>query len=145
MFKYFLLAAALMVASASASGVKYTDCGAAKELTFFDVQECSGAVCEIHKGKQLDVEAKFTSNQDTKTAKVVATATVNGLDLVLPNIESDGCKFTKCPITKGQLVDIKYKMIVAKELPNVKAGLKIQLIGDHGVMACAHVDGKVEA
>ena len=50
----------------------------------------------------------------------------------------------KCPLVKGQEYTFDYTLAIPKLLPNIKAVVKAQLVGEHGVLACVMVDGEVK-
>lgn len=113
-------------------------------MTKLDISNCSGGTCVIHKGKPVNLDATFTANQDTKKVDIKLTANVNGLELQVPNVETNGCNHVKCPLTKGKSYDFKYSLNVPRLLPDVKATVKAQLVGEHGILACVTVQGELK-
>uniref|UniRef100_Q9NFQ4 Mite group 2 allergen Gly d 2.02 n=1 Tax=Glycyphagus domesticus TaxID=105145 RepID=ALL22_GLYDO len=123
--------------------MKFKDCGKG-EVTELDITDCSGDFCVIHRGKPLTLEAKFAANQDTTKATIKVLAKVAGTPIQVPGLETDGCKFVKCPIKKGDPIDFKYTTTVPAILPKVKAEVTAELVGDHGVLACGRFGRQVE-
>ena len=109
-----------------------------------DITECKGDSCVIHKGKDLKLDADFTANQDTTKIHVSLIASANGLQIPVPGIDSDGCKYVKCPLVKGQKYTLIYDLTVPTILPSIKTVVTAKLIGDHGVLACGSVSGEVK-
>lgn len=110
-----------------------------------DLSDCSGDSCTIHKGKDFKLSADFVANQDTKKVEIKITANVNGLEIPVPGVESNGCNgHIACPLTKGSKYTFNYSLNIPKLLPNLKAVVNAQLIGDAGVLACVKVNGEVK-
>lgn len=108
-----------------------------------DVSNCSGDVCTIHKGVKTSLDVKLTANQDTSKVQLKLVASLNGLEIEVPNYDKDACKHLSCPVKKGQTVDFKYDIVVPTLVPNVHAILGAQLIGEQGLLACIKVKGVV--
>lgn len=113
-------------------------------MTKVDISDCSGDTCVIHKGKDLVFDAFFTANQDTAKADIKLTAMVNGLELQVPGVESNACNHMKCPIKKGDVTEFKYSINVPRLLPDVKAEVTAQLVGEQGVLACIKIKGELK-
>nr|AUF42067.1 group 2 allergen Sui p 2 [Suidasia pontifica] len=133
----------MFVAVAAAGEMKFQDCGHG-EVKKLLVSDCSGDYCIIHKGKKLSMEADFVANQDSPTAVIKISAKVNGVELQVPGIETNGCHHMKCPLVKGQSYQFKYDMVIPQILPNVKADVTASLTGAHGLLACGTVHSEVE-
>nr|CAD32313.1 Lep D 2 precursor [Lepidoglyphus destructor] len=141
MMKFIALFA--LVAVASAGKMTFKDCGHG-EVTELDITGCSGDTCVIHRGEKMTLEAKFAANQDTAKVTIKVLTKVAGTTIQVPGLETDGCKFIKCPVKKGEALDFIYSGTIPAITPKVKADVTAELIGDHGVMACGTVHGQVE-
>nr|ABU97461.1 group 2 allergen Ale o 2 [Aleuroglyphus ovatus] len=141
MLKFAVLA--LFVAVVAAGDFKFSDCGHG-EVTKLDLSDCSGSHCVIHKGKEFKMSADFVANQSSEKVEIKIIAKVNGLEIPVPGVESNGCNHMKCPVTKGQKYTFNYGISIPKLLPNIKALVTAKLIGDHGVLACLIVDGEIK-
>ena len=109
-----------------------------------EISGCSGDTCTIHKGKPLHFVAEFTANQDSKKAEIKISGMVNGLEIPIPGVETNGCNHVKCPLVKGQKYTLIYDLTVPTILPSIKTVVTAKLIGDHGVLACGSVSGEVK-
>lgn len=103
------------------------------------VDGCHGSdPCIIHRGKPFTLEALFDANQNTKTAKIEIKASLDGLEIDVPGIDTNACHFVKCPLVKGQQYDAKYTWNVPKIAPKSEnVVVTVKLVGDNGVLACA--------
>ncbi|KAH9395824.1 hypothetical protein TYRP_020235 [Tyrophagus putrescentiae] len=138
-----LIVALAFVAVAFAGNVKFEDCGH-HEVVKLNISQCADGVatCVLHKGKPLALDAEMISNQDTAKISVHLSAKVEGLEIPIPGVDRDGCKYVKCPVKKGEHVHLNYALTVPKLLPNlhnVEIGAKIS--GDHGLLACLRLHG----
>nr|ABU97460.1 group 2 allergen Aca s 2 [Acarus siro] len=133
----------LFVAVASATPIPYTDCGN-HELSKLDANlHCAGDLCTIHKGKELKLDAQFTVNQDTAHVKIQLTASMGGIEIPVPGVGTDGCKYIKCPLVKGEKKTFPYTYLVPKILPSVTGDVKAVFTGDHGPLGCLKFHGKI--
>lgn len=114
------------------------------EVKSVDVSGCSGDYCVIHKGKPLELKADFVANQDTDKLKLKIIAKVNGIDVQVPGLDTDGCHYVKCPLKKGQEYTVDYKLNIPKIVPKVKAVVRVDVEGDHGQVGCGAVNGEVQ-
>uniref|UniRef100_Q9U5P7 Mite group 2 allergen Gly d 2.01 n=1 Tax=Glycyphagus domesticus TaxID=105145 RepID=ALL21_GLYDO len=125
--------------------MNFTDCGH-NEIKELSVSNCTGNYCVIHRGKPLTLDAKFDANQDTASVGLVLTAIIDGdIAIDIPGLETNACKLMKCPIRKGEHQELIYNIgEIPDATPEIKAKVKAQLIGEHGVLACGWVDGEVQ-
>lgn len=88
--------------------------------------------------------ADLVANQDTKKVHIKIMANVGGLQIPIPGVEENGCNHIKCPLTKGEKATFTYSLNIPKLIPNIKAHVIAELIGDNGLLACVNVDGEVK-
>ncbi|XP_017461212.1 PREDICTED: mite group 2 allergen Tyr p 2-like [Rhagoletis zephyria] len=140
--KFLILFA--LVAVAAAGEVKFHDCGH-NEITKVEVDGCSGELCTLHKSKPVHLKSTFTANQDTTKIELKITGKLNGIEVAVPGVETDGCKIVKCPLKKGQTVPFEYTFTIPAIVPAVPDTMvTLKAVGDHGVLACASVHNKIE-
>lgn len=144
MFPQFIIL--LFIASAaSALQVKFKDC-AHHEISLIEVIGCVGNnpnVCPLPKGKDFKLTMNFVANQDSAKAAFRFTADVGGIKIPVPGIDSDACHHLKCPLVKGEKYAYTFTMQVPKIVPNLKAVVRMELVGDHGALTCADMNGGV--
>lgn len=85
----------------------------------------------------------FVANQDTSKATFKFTADLGGLTIPVPGIDSDACHHLKCPLVKGQKYAYTFTLQVPKIAPTIKAVVRMELVGDHGSLACVDMNGGV--
>ncbi|KAH9396472.1 Phosphatidylglycerol/phosphatidylinositol transfer protein [Tyrophagus putrescentiae] len=139
----FLIVLSALVAIAAAGQVKFHDCGKG-EVSSVAVDGCSGDSCVIYKSKPVHVLAEFTANQDTAKAEMQVTGTLNGLEVPIPGVETDGCKFVKCPLKKGTKYTFDYTFHIPSVVPTIKSTLTLKSTGEHGPLACGSVSGELK-
>ena len=106
---------------------------------------CSLDGCVIHKSKPVHVQSNFTANQDTSKIDVKVTATLNGLEIPIPGIDTDGCKVLKCPLKKGTKYFLDYTFHIPSIAPEIKSKVTLKSYGEHGLIACGQVAGELKA
>jgi len=107
-----------------------------------DISNCSGDQCVFHKGANAKETAEFVANQDSAKIEAKVIVKINGLELPVPDIDTDGCKYVKCPIVKGQHYAFVREAPVSKAMPNMHAEFSVHLTGDHGTLACFSFDAE---
>jgi len=137
-----LLCLALVIALASAK-ITYKDCGHS-EVKDVDVSSCSSSPCTVQKGKEVTITAVFVANQDTNTAKIEVDAKLGELEIQVPEIETNACKFMTCPIKKGETKTIKYVLTVPTSAPALDVDLVVKMVGEHGVLACGSTKASIK-
>lgn len=117
------------------------------QIKLVDLSDCEGDYCIIHKGKDLKLHAELVPQEDAEHVKIVLKAMMNGIEIPVPGIDTDGCKHMKCPLKKGERVSFDYSMNIPKILPDIKAVVTAELVnGDNGdVLSCANVKGEIKA
>jgi len=96
------------------------------------------------KGKDFTLHVDFVANQNTDKVAFKFTANIGGIEIPVPGVDSNGCNGLTCPLVKGEHYSFRFHMVVPKLLPNLQTVVGTQLVGDHGVLACANINGSVQ-
>lgn len=107
------------------------------------MNDCSGSICVLHKSKPINFDATFVANQDTSKLEIQVFGTLNGLQIKVPGVPTDGCKIVQCPLVKGKTYNAHYSMNVPSIIPAVKTLVTVKIIGDHGPVACGSIDSEI--
>ncbi|CAG2110887.1 unnamed protein product, partial [Medioppia subpectinata] len=87
--------------------------------------------------------ANYIANADSDKAEWSLHAILGDLDLdlatVIPDFDIDGCKYTPCPVKKGDKKEFSYKLTIPDDTPTVEGAVKARLIGDKGDLFCGTV------
>lgn len=59
-------------------------------------------------------------DQDTKTLTLVVLAKLGSLEIQVPGIESDGCKYVQCPLVKGKVYEATANIPIPSLIPSVR-------------------------
>lgn len=112
-------------------------------MNHFDISNCSGDVCVLHRGQHADVTVRFLASQDSNKLDFQFVAHGKKIDFPVPGIDYNGCDYVKCPIVKGQTYEYKLNLTVPEHHPFGKANLTMKMNGDHGVVACLTFSAEV--
>lgn len=138
MIRAVLFLVAVGSAVAQIRDAVYEDCGSTAEIVSVQVEPCTSDPCTMKRGTVASIHFEIVSDQDSNTAKLVATAKVFGLDIPVPGVDPDMCKgVIKCPIVKGQNYKGKISMTLPKMAPMGEVPLTLKVKGDKGVSVCA--------
>ena len=62
-------------------------------------------------------------DQDSKKAEIELNAKVGELEIQVPGVETDACKFMSCPIKKGDTKTLKYTLTIPSIAPTVSSNI----------------------
>lgn len=138
MIRAVLFLVAVGSAVAQIRDAVYEDCGSTAEIISVQVEPCSSDPCVMKRGTRASLYFEIVADQDSNTAKLIATAKVFGIDLQVPGFKSNMCDgIVKCPIVKGQNYKGKISMTLPTIAPMGEVPLTVKVKGDKGVSVCA--------
>ncbi|KAH9403924.1 Phosphatidylglycerol/phosphatidylinositol transfer protein [Tyrophagus putrescentiae] len=142
-FIVLLGAVALAVAD---EHIRFKDC-ANHEISSLSFTGCTSNdhFCKVHKNQKQVFTAVFKANQDTNKVKLEMFADIGGgVRIPVPNLHTDSCDGDiKCPLVKGNTYTYHFTLTLPSVIPDVSAQVVLKLLGDHGTLACANMNGKV--
>ncbi|KAI2803148.1 Phosphatidylglycerol/phosphatidylinositol transfer protein [Blomia tropicalis] len=142
MFKFTIIVTLFAIVAAS-DNIRFHDC-ANHEISSINFSGCTSEdrECKLYKGKDNIFKVHFTANQDSPTVKLEMLATIGGIEIPVPGLETDACKgHVKCPLVKGQKYDFVYNFNLPVAFPNVHAVVVTKLVGSNGVLTCGKMNG----
>ncbi|XP_065563740.1 MD-2-related lipid-recognition protein-like [Artemia franciscana] len=118
----------------------YRPCGKAKtfgngQLSEIRINPCPEALknkpCVLKKDTNVSIEVDFTPNIKKKVVSLSSKAFwANKLvDMPLPNMNSNGCNFTTCPLENGKAATYAYNLNIAKSFPSRRYDVKWRFTG----------------
>ncbi|KAG1661581.1 NPC intracellular cholesterol transporter 2 [Nymphon striatum] len=126
--------AVLLLAVCCSASLPIKDCGSKHgKVTSVEVKGCTEVPCVFKRGTTVDVKIKFTSFEDSKTAKTVLTGIIGGVPLPFPLAKSDACKYSgiTCPLKKGQEYTYDLSMPIKESYPALTITAKWELKDDN--------------
>ncbi|XP_050537837.1 MD-2-related lipid-recognition protein-like [Daktulosphaira vitifoliae] len=125
-----LLSALVFLAFANGEEIKnFEMCpGTRCKISSLDVNPCpqslKGKMCEFSTGLNVSVNFSYITEFSSMVPKTNWYAVVGSLEVPNPNMKTDGCLYTSCPIKAG--IEGKY---YTGEIPLIKAIPKGQYVG----------------
>ncbi|KAK2707650.1 ecdysteroid-regulated 16 kDa protein-like [Artemia franciscana] len=119
----------------------YKPCGKSKsfgtvKLNEVRVSPCPQAEkrkpCVLKRGHNVTIELDFTPNikKTVREFKAKAAWATKLADIPLPNMNSNGCAFTDCPLENGKPASYKFNLLIAKSYPTRKYDAKWRFNGN---------------
>ncbi|XP_042857776.1 mite group 2 allergen Lep d 2-like [Penaeus japonicus] len=135
---------ALSVVSA-ASATFFQDCGSKASDIVFNLEGCDEIPCLLKRGETYAVNFQFTASEASSSLTIGATASIAGINVPWPGLDTDGCAWlegsdTPCPYAGGARVDWTMQAEVLSAYPTISSVATFKLIDDQGVFqTCAAV------
>ncbi|XP_055594921.1 MD-2-related lipid-recognition protein-like [Uranotaenia lowii] len=132
---------ALFVA-VSAEIVKFSNC---KETTKCQVHQvridpcpesASNKPCTMLKGTNATIAFDYTPEFDAQVATAKAFWTQTAMDLPFAGMDSEGCKYTSCPLQSGTKQSYSYDLPIQKKYPTRVYDVKWILENEAEEMCC---------
>ncbi|XP_047468377.1 NPC intracellular cholesterol transporter 2-like [Penaeus chinensis] len=136
--------AVLCIASA-ASATFFQDCGSVASDVVFNLEDCDAVPCLLQRGRSYAVNFIFTASQASTSLKIGASASIGGINVPWPGVDTDGCAWlegtaTPCPYAAGARVDWTMQAEVLSAYPAISSVATFKLIDEQGVFqTCAAV------
>ncbi|XP_022912816.1 NPC intracellular cholesterol transporter 2-like [Onthophagus taurus] len=94
------------------------------------------APCKAKKGSKVEVEVDFTPDFDSNSL-LSQPYWDNGIkDIPMLSMETDGCKYTTCPLKQGTKQTYKYELSILDSYPPATYNVKWKLNGDNEKGCC---------
>lgn len=91
--------------------------------------------CKVKRGKSGNIEIDYTPHFDSDTLSAKATY----LGQLLPNMETDACLTTPCPVVSGNKRTYTYQLLVDRKFPSGIFDVNWSLTGQNDDDQCCVV------
>ncbi|XP_018494467.1 mite group 2 allergen Gly d 2.02-like [Galendromus occidentalis] len=109
------------------------DCGNTLKFMAVKVEPCTTNPCQLKKGSRVKFSFVFSADQDTDTATLDSRASILGINIPIPGVETNLCeKIIKCP---GQIVTGSFTLRVLN-LPFSSSIVRVRIYADRGLTSC---------
>ncbi|XP_069973370.1 NPC intracellular cholesterol transporter 2 [Penaeus vannamei] len=128
-----------------ASATVFQDCGSVASDVVLNLEDCDTLPCLLERGRSYAVNFIFTASQPSTSLTIGASASIAGVNVPWPGIDTDGCAWlegtsTPCPYAGGARVDWTMQAQVLSVYPAISSVATFKLIDDQGVsQTCAAV------
>ncbi|XP_042857777.1 NPC intracellular cholesterol transporter 2-like [Penaeus japonicus] len=122
---------ALSVASV-ASATFFQDCGSVGSDVVLNVEDCDVPPCLLERGSTYSVNIQFTSSMSSDALTIDASASLAGINVPWPGIDTDACKQLEgganpCPFSAGSRVDWTMPVAILSEYPALSTVVTFKL------------------
>nr|XP_027216991.1 NPC intracellular cholesterol transporter 2-like [Penaeus vannamei] len=126
----------LCLASA-ASATIFQDCGSSATDVDFLVEGCDLPPCVLKRGETYPFEIFFTASRTSAELQIDAHASIGGIPVPWPGLDTDGCKElegteTPCPFQEGDRVLWRMEVYVLKDFPAIETVVTFKLLDSLG-------------
>uniref|UniRef100_A0A8C1FVL8 NPC intracellular cholesterol transporter 2 n=1 Tax=Cyprinus carpio TaxID=7962 RepID=A0A8C1FVL8_CYPCA len=121
-----------LLAYTNAEPVKFADCGSIHgKVAEVDIQPCPSQPCQLHKGESYTVNVTFTSSVASQNCTAVVHGVVEGVPVLFPIPQSDGCKSgIQCPVEPQKSYSYVNQLPVKTGYPPIKLVVEWELKDD---------------
>ncbi|XP_037772516.1 NPC intracellular cholesterol transporter 2-like [Penaeus monodon] len=120
-----------------ASATIFQDCGSLGADVDLRVEGCDVPPCVLKRGETYPFEILFTASRSSSELRIDAYASIGGLPVPWPGLDTDGCQQlqgteTPCPIAEGDQVLWHMEVYVLKDFPAIATVATFKLLDSHG-------------
>jgi len=118
-------------------------------MNAINARPCSSNPCAFKKGSNITFEFDFTSDQNSATARIEATVSVNGMDFTVPGLISDLCNGPNnsmgllCPLVANKSTIGGFQMTIPS-VPVTTTTVTCKIYGVKGLSTCFQFDIRFE-
>ncbi|XP_058836007.1 MD-2-related lipid-recognition protein-like [Topomyia yanbarensis] len=146
-----ILVVICLVAIARGEIVNFAKCNESVKCTIHEVRvnPCPEAAhnkpCLLLKGTNATITYDYTPDFSAKKATAKAFWTQTAMDLPFAGMDSEGCKYTSCPIVEAQRQTYSYNLPIHKKYPSRAFDVKWELINEDQEMCCFIIQIAIKA
>ncbi|CAL4086872.1 unnamed protein product [Meganyctiphanes norvegica] len=132
-----------------AMATSFEDCGSMAGEVEFIIASCDVPPCIVNRGTPLSGDIIFTPTADSAGMTTSVMASLLGMDVPWPGLDTNGCHQLEaggygCPLVTGERVTWHLEMDILSEYPPVSTVATFELIDDSGTdQVCAKVPVQV--
>ncbi|XP_042884829.1 NPC intracellular cholesterol transporter 2-like [Penaeus japonicus] len=120
-----------------ASATFFQDCGSVGADVELLIEGCNVPPCILQRGNTYPFEILFTSSKSSSELRIDAYASIGGVLVPWPGLDTDGCKQlqatgTPCPLDEGDRVLWHMDVYVLHEFPAIATVATFKLLDSQG-------------
>ncbi|CAD7088495.1 unnamed protein product [Hermetia illucens] len=91
-------------------------------------EAATGEACKFRRGRSAEIHFDFVPDFDSPTVEG-RVFWASDIDLPLVGMETDACKFTSCPIVKGEKRSYDFTLPISRKFPSGAYDIKWRITG----------------
>ncbi|XP_064485340.1 mite group 2 allergen-like Ixo r 2 [Ornithodoros turicata] len=113
------------------------------EFVYIDIDPCYSDPCVIKRGRRTRFSISVIPRVNSETIVLDGRFKFLGLNLWIPGLETDLCRFISCPVVAGRTYETSLYFSISKWAPPMLTTVTYKVIGEAGELGCITTDVRI--